>query len=459
MAGSPSGRIGSTFQRDYVDASVEYTQVNPINTCEKLTDALDSVCKASVFESQGHTISSTQMRNAYASRSWNDQHWLLFERAELRLPGREFSTLVERLDLLLEEFRQPGTDHIGNGLFTVLGGGPGRLALPTIGEFAEMLTGAAIKLGAPRVAELLLGWIAGDPIQTRECALLEGVSIEADLALAEGIELIKLPTSSEHLAATLPDHGVSASDYLGGVVLSVVRQHAPALYAPDQSGEVPNVLLVPVGTVTGEADSLPKLGFDTFCESMSLACGEYVGWRRTWTDYGELEAFTSGIRRGSHKAQSLVAPTRFSQQDLDRAREIHLVRFQGGASRQERDVGVAIGRWMKSKRSMDPSDSLIDLRIAIEALYGRGAMNELAFRASTYSAWHLGETAVERQEIRDTIKKAYDDASRAIHAGKLKFAKADRELLPAAQEICRRGIVKRLGEKEPPRWEQLILGC
>ena len=55
-------------------------------------------------------------------------------------------------------------------------------------------------------------------------------------------------------------------------------------------------------------------------------------------------------------------------------------------------------------------------------------------------------------------RKAYDDASRAIHAGELKHTKLDKHLLPTAQAFCLRGILKRLEDSEAPAWDELILG-
>ncbi len=70
----------------------------------------------------------------------------------------------------------------------------------------------------------------------------------------------------------------------------------------------------------------------------------------------------------------------------------------------------------------------------------------------------MGGTVDERREVRETLRKAYDDASRAIHAGELKHTKQDKQLLPTAQAFCLRGILKRLEESEAPAWDELILG-
>ena len=59
---------------------------------------------------------------------------------------------------------------------------------------------------------------------------------------------------------------------------------------------------------------------------------------------------------------------------------------------------------------------------------------------------------------RETLRKVYDDSSRAVHGGKLKHAAKNQELVSGGQDICRKGILKRLEEPEKPKWEELILG-
>ena len=61
--------------------------------------------------------------------------------------------------------------------------------------------------------------------------------------------------------------------------------------------------------------------------------------------------------------------------------------------------------------------------------------------------------------IRETLRKAYRDSSSAVHGGKLRYAAKDPGFVSSAQDICRDGIVKRLGETERPKWDEMILGA
>ena len=425
------------------------------NGARELTAALQLAVDASIYVRGGQRIRADQVRRAYRNRRWGDQTWLYYAVADLKTPTDALAAVADSLRPLLANHLEPATDRVGNGLF-LLFGGPGTLKTPTVPEFGKILVDGAARLGPTRVVELLLGWIGGEPLRTRQCALLEGVTIDEPLCLKEGVRIVKLPLSPTDLPPSLPQLGVVAMDFLGGVVLSIDCAVAPSLYAPEEKEGAPSFGLL--GTTTAASNRIPNLSLKSFCESMSLACGEYVDWRMSWTDYGDLVAFSLGFFGASTKLAPWVRGTAFAQKDLERAREIHLVRHPAGSGGKRKDLDQAISRWMKSKRSSVDSDRLIELRIALEALYGRGAMNEIAFRVSTYGAWHLGGTVDERRVVRETLSKVYGDASRAIHAGELKHTKRDKKLLPTAQALCLRGILKRLEESDTPAWDELILG-
>ena len=421
----------------------------------ELTAILGQAVAASVYVARGQRISARAIGRAYRSRRWGDNTWLFLHSAHRRTPADAIGAFADALRPFLVQYLEPTTDRVGNGLFSLMGG-LGRLRKPTVPEFAEVLLEGAVKLGAARVVDLLFGWIAGEPLRFRSCALLDGVTIDRPLGLDEGVCLEKLPSSSADLPPSLPAFDVSAPDLLDGVVLSVDCQMTPSLYVPEQGDGGPRSGLG--RTVTEASDKVPDLSPDSFCESMSLACGGWVGWWRAWRDYGELEAFSLGISGGTLKPRAGFEQTAFTQADLERARAIHLTRHDRPSRSDRKELDQAISRWMKSKRSSEDADRLIELRIALEALYGKGARNEIAFRVSTYGAWHLGGTVDERRKVWETFRKAYADASRAVHAGDLRYTKQDSQLLPTAQAYCLRGILKRLEEPGAPVWDELILG-
>ena len=122
-------------------------------------------------------------------------------------------------------------------------------------------------------------------------------------------------------------------------------------------------------------------------------------------------------------------------------------------------VGMAISRWVNSTRpEASLADRFIELRIALEALYlDRNRNTEMGFRLATHGALYAGGTIEERRRNHETLRKAYDQSSRAVHAGTLKDS--SEAVLEKAQDLCREGIVKRLRGGDAPNWSDLILGA
>ena len=105
-------------------------------------------------------------------------------------------------------------------------------------------------------------------------------------------------------------------------------------------------------------------------------------------------------------------------------------------------------------------DQLIELRIALEALYLKDFTNErsqeMRFRLALFGAWHLGETFARRQAIRKTLRDAYDKASGAVHTGEVPVGA--HATLKKARNLCREGILKLLEEEPLVDWGDMILG-
>ena len=189
---------------------------------------------------------------------------------------------------------------------------------------------------------------------------------------------------------------------------------------------------------------------------MSLASDSYVDWFLLWNDWEELEAFANYPTYTSQPQASIRENRKISQACLEETRKIQLNCEKN--KNAKKNLNLAIGRWVRSKKSKTDTDTLIDLRISLEALYEIGTASEKAFRIATRGAWHLGENVEERIKIHDILRKAYDDSSRVIHGGNLKHTAKDGSLVSFAQDICRRGILKRLVETEIPKWNEIILG-
>ena len=420
---------------------------------EEIIKSLDAVVKQTTFDIRNSgTFTSAQLRAIYERDKLHGSQSATF--ATPNIPEGPLIELAERLRPLLQKYIDPETDRIGNGLVDLMGGQP----QPTVAEFARILARATSVLGSKRVVQLLFGWIQGEPLHYKATNLLSGVIIDQSLALTEGIRITSLPNSSADLPAFLPSYLLnlsrqSISSFLGGVMLSIDCKAEPALYKPSKSEELQSNM-----QHTWAQGKLPALSSDALCEAISLACNGCVRWKLSWRDHGELQEFNPGFSSMSYAdVPDWGTATHLSQQQLEQAREIYLERHAGRKKRTRLDT--AIRRWMRSKRSnASPLDQSIDLRIALEALYLESDAGEMRFRLATNGAWHLGIDFAERRDYYNTLRRAYDLASKAVHASEVNFTERERNLLATAQDACHQGILKRLKEKEAPNWNELILG-
>ena len=418
-----------------------------------LIESLDNCVKRSAFTLKDSTeIAWSDYRRLFQNRdSWI---WLQWGNAELKIDDRHLADLAAKLKPILDRFTNKETGQFGNGLF-LLWGGLTTWARPTVKDFAKRLIVAAVRVGVREVAEQLYGWANDGVLRYRYNVLLEGMDIDGDLELTEGLRLTKLPASRPNLPVTLPSLSPPITVGCDAVQMSIECEMSPALYLPDGS-DVPRIRHLRRETVLG-SENIPLDWLDGFCKSMSLASNGHVDWFLMWMDLGALEGFTDRPLDTTHKHLSggRIDKSKISQACLEETRRIQLVLEREDSGRE---LNLAIDRWVMSKKSKSVEDRLIDLRIALEALYEIGGANEKAFRVATYGAWHLGENPGDRVRIRETLRDTYDAASRVIHGDTLKHAAKDPSLVSSAQDICRKGILRRLEETKAPVWKDIILG-
>ena len=201
-----------------------------------------------------------------------------------------------------------------------------------------------------------------------------------------------------------------------------------------------------------------NFSLDNYCESLSLACGNNIRWQYSWRELGDIREFCSiygGISFTNTPTWSTTAP--LTQEQFEQAKDIHELRNAIGQSKPS--LGTAIRRWVKSKSAESSFlDQFIDLRIALEALYLDSPEGELRFRLATHGSWHIGKSVEERKRFYQILLQMYKLASNAVHGGDIKKNKKNEELLNDAQDLCHKGILKRLKEEARPKWGDLILG-
>ena len=330
---------------------------------------------------------------------------------------------------------------------------------PTIPTFARTVIKPAAVLGSAYVADLLGEWASGGPLRLKEYVLLEGVAIEGNITVPEGIRIRMLPQSTQELPTSLPFLlEMPQTEYLGGIVMRIDCNVSPAIYKPpDKEPGVDPVWPEPE-FVYGSGE-IPNLNHDALCEALSLACDHHIFWTLKWIDEGEMQLFSNVMHSGATygpQSAGWAPKIALSQEDLEAALRIHVQRHVRGVSR--RGLDVAIKRWIGSKQQQSIEDKFIDLRIAFESLYLSSGFGELSFRLSTYCAWHLGSNTETRKKIFKAVRRLYKLASIAVHGRRIADKPDAHDVLQTAQDICRHGILQRLQEDTEPDWDGLILG-
>ena len=425
--------------------------VSSDDQAENLAHIFESVSEMATYDAGRSRIYSRTGLRALTDSDTQHGH-MNAALAQAKIPTQELQRILPVFRNLLGEFVDKKTDRIGNGLVGLAGGVPE----PTLSEYVHMLIRAAAVLGGERTADLLFGWIQGEPMSYKVVSVLNGIAVDQPLTLMEGLQLYQLPLSSDAIVAHLPPmsigfHGINS--VMGRVVLSIECEAAPALYCPSEGETNLNNL-----NHIWAGGRINSLSVDSFCEAMSLSCNGCIRWKFLWRDFGILREFLrvpSGMSWTN--APQFGGATNFSQEQFECARKIHNVRSTKENSKP--NLNIAISRWIKSKSYNSPfTDQLIDLRIALEALYLNNIEGELRFRLASHGAWHVSQNADERKRNFQTLIQVYKLTSSAVHGSNVKKNDKNEKLLENAQDICRKGILMRLEERTEPKWNDLIMG-
>ena len=453
---------------------------------QRLKELLDSVLGQTTFDlGTGESVSPVQLRGIFDRNLWAAEDSLRARKAQPVISDGSLPQLSSHLRLFLKDYVDSKRDSIGlalpagpsfrklnaqkNGLYSIEW-------VSTVEDLAKALTKGAAVLGTERVAELFSSWLKGEPVKYKTTAMINALDVRGSFSLTNGIRLEPLPLATDSLPANLPRRqDMPAKEYLGRPILSIESTASPPLFRPSTDPMRQNV----------QAFSEPDVDVAIVCEALSLESNSFVDAAFYWNDYEELWAFSlsdenlcwssgnarvrgrpkpTGSRTSSHTGVTTLLPKgeRLTLNSTDSQFYLTLKALESSNSKK---IRVAITRWIMSKDfEKNQVDKFIDLRIALESLYLHNIGNEkyrgeMRLRLSLFGAWHLGTNFEERREIQKNLKRAYDEASRAVHGGEFDDDTTEiQKLLSDAQDLCRRGILKLLMEGPPPDWGDLILG-
>ena len=330
----------------------------------------------------------------------------------------------------------------------------------------------------------------------QDVSLIDGIRIETEIEIFEGVKLIPLPS----LQTTKIEEKVVR--YLPGFPFNAFSEQADSFYGKtlliiDRPGfsifHIPPKQLFELGTKVSDLPfqvKEPEVNFrnrkeinafqTSFFQALSLVCNSsvyiyHLGWFLAVDKSLQGRGRTIRTRDPFWERRPFVSSTKVEQTEIDKAKRYYKILDNPNSSISER-LQIPIGRWIKSKTSANSVDKMIDLGIAFESLYlPKNKTDQLAFQFRLRASWHLGENKAHRKELIDEFDAIYTLRSEAVHNGKLspkvKIRKGNKviegksvptsEFIPKAQDLCRDSIIKFLEDGEFPDdeyWKDLILG-
>ncbi len=360
------------------------------------------------------------------------------------VPELLHSETVASLESLLDQHIVDG--QIGNG-FAYFLGGPTIMGAATL---ARKSAKAVAILGPERVAQLLRCWSNNERVPYRKHIVLSGATIDERFFVDGGVVVDRLPDTAAGVAARMPDlsNHFGQLEWTNAVVLSIDCEGWPAFCRPNE-------------TEQGRSSAIGGIWIETperFGAALSLAADHAISCNIAWSESKDAEAFDLISGGSMFSLQARRRPVvNLTKEHLEVAMDLSRRQFNDWT--MSRKVAIAVSRWVRSKGHGSLTDQLIDLRIALEALFvPDGSNQELRFRLALHGAWFLGSDFKDRKRIFGTLRDVYDLTSKAVHAGEVNLKASNQTLTEEGQSLCRAAILKRLDQTEEPDWEDTILG-
>ena len=324
----------------------------------------------------------------------------------------------------------------------------------------------------------------GTCVFIRDIGLLEGLKLDTEVEVFEGVRLIPLPSSEisreveRHLLRLfrLPFLSITdRNDSIFGKTLLVIDQPGFSMLSKPTEKAIPSgtrIADLPFQVEPHKVTYPDEIAVDSFqtlfCHALSLACdspaGIFVGFYALEEDKSLHRPHASAALR--LQGNPLGTSVEVKEADIEKAKNLYKRLVDLDLNDREK-LRIPIDRWVKSKTSASFVDKMIDLGIAFETLYlsGIGETTELSFRFRLHASWHLGKDKEHRNKLLTKFGQIYGCRSRAVHNGKLdeqvRFGEERipiSEFIERSQDLCRKSIVKILEDGQFPDWNKLILG-
>ena len=360
-----------------------------------------------------------------------------------------------------------------------------------LNEFLEKLLNIAIFGGIEAAVSAFERCVSEDASASFESiTLLEGITLEAEIQVFDGIRLVPIPASSNlpRCLGSLPQRDVSNFYWKTMLVIDysispIFQKPSLAATAEDKNYtvfmekppvEIKGFQIKAKGVKFPEYTSAASTVFhQKFCQALSLACNSGVKPSLSWKFVAkdELLNISPTVSRLARQSPGPFGDrVKISEDQINKAKCLYEALVDSTSytpTNIAEKLKIPINRWIESKVHKDPVDKMIDLGTAFESLFlPSDSVDQLAFQFRLRASWHLGKGKVHREELMDEFKAIYTLRSKAVHNGELppniRIRKgesvATSEFIPRAQNLCLDSIKKILEDGEFPDWKSLVLG-
>lgn len=349
-----------------------------------------------------------------------------------------------------------------------------------IGKITTRLIDLGLILGTEIAAQVLFDSVASNTVRACQYNLISGIRLESEIQVHEGIRIVPLPMSMEHMPAFLPraymtdlPFGSSTGTrnaetrFPGAAVIAVDYTITPRFMHPQDLRDLIDHSQGGAQTfeVVPAMEDIPRFDVDWFCRALSLVkrnrVHSSVHWQRLGANeiidvlYSDAVMWTSAH---TNEVRVDVSPA-----DVEKAATLCESFLTADSDTLDR-LTIPIDRTISSWGEDQPEDKVIDIAIALECLYlSDDSSVELSYRLANRCARFLESDLPKRQELAELVKKLYSARSAAVHRGKTKGSYQlggqkiyIGDIAARAQEVCLQSI-HRILEDGFPEWSEVEL--
>ena len=336
----------------------------------------------------------------------------------------------------------------------------------TVEDILVSLMKAAIVEGPRAAARAFYHGIAYGHLAFRHYFLLEGIRVQKEVQVFDGITLTPLPNST----ADLPGHlsqlfGLDGKDFLSKTLLGVDYRVSPVLHKPEQCYTIQSGPEKHFDVVVDSAD-VAEFNPKRFFQALTFVGEHPVQVLIGWMYVGEEQVFDLRMGPGSGYSSftERASSATFSEAQVRDAVDLY-GKIIGLPKKVQEQLEIPVDRWMKSKTHQSYVDRMIDLGIAMESLYLRGIRDELSFRFRLRASLHLGDGIEHRRDLKSQFGRIYNYRSTAVHEGTLPtHVNVDgsrvpiRQFIERSQDLFKRSLLKVIESGQLPDWDSIELG-